>query len=107
MNYLDAPEKYNIRILPDWFKKETIKKLNNFIENYDKKYNTSIGYRFEHVLHELTKPFDLEFARKFVKDTEVIDRIRGEDMYATIPEMLYVKEEVEKHDKNKISVKEI
>ena len=107
LNYLDAPEKYNVRILPTWFKKETIIKLNNFIENYDKKYNTSIRYRFEHVLHELTKPFDLEIARKFVKDTKVIDEIRGEDMYHTIPEMSYVKEEVEKHDKNKIDFKEI
>jgi len=107
LNYLDAPEKYNVRILPTWFKKETIIKLNNFIENYDKKYETSIRYRFEHVLHELTKPFDLEIARKFVKDTKVIDGIRGEDMYETIPEMRYVREEVEKHDKDKIDFKEI
>lgn len=107
LNYLDAPEKYNVRILPDWFKKKTIEKLENFIAEYDAKYDTSIRYRLEHVLHELTKPFDLEFARKFVHDTAVIDKIRGEDMYATIPEMLYVKEEVEKHDKDRIAVKEI
>ena len=107
LNYLDAPEKYNVRILPDWFKKKTIEKLENFIAEYDAKYDTSIRYRLEHVLHELTKPFDLEFARKFVHDTAVIDKIRGEDMYATIPEMLYVKEEVEKHDRDKIDVKEI
>ena len=97
LNYLDQPEKYNVRILPDWFKKETIIKLNKFIETHDNKYNTSIRYRLEHILHELTKPFDLEWARKFVKDTEVMDKLRNEDMYTTVPEMLYVKEEVEKH----------
>jgi len=107
LNYLDMPEKYNVRILPDWFKQETIKKLNNFITSYDKKYNTSIRYRFDHVLHELTKPFDLTYARKFVKDTEVIDKIRNEDMYATVPEMNYVREAVEEADKNTIIIKEI
>ncbi len=28
-----------------------------------------------------------------------MDKLRNENMYATVPEMLYVKEEVEKHDK--------
>tara|TARA_B110000093_G_scaffold100899_1_gene108442 strand:+ start:1 stop:1128 length:1128 start_codon:yes stop_codon:yes gene_type:complete len=107
LNYLDQPEKYNVRILPDWFKKETIIKLNKFIETHDNKYNTSIRYRLEHILHELTKPFDLEWARKFVKDTEVMDKLRNEDMYTTVPEMLYVKEEVEKHDTNTINLKQL
>lgn len=107
LNYLDGPEKYNVRILPTWFKEQTIKKLNKFIDMYDRKYNTSIRYRFEHILHELTKPFDLTFARKFVKDTEVIDKIRNEDMYSVVPEMVYVREAVEEADKNTINIKEI
>jgi radical SAM protein with 4Fe4S-binding SPASM domain len=107
LNYLDMPEKYNVRILPNWFKQETIKKLNNFIEIYDKKHNTSIRYRFDHILHELKKPFDLHYARKFVQDTAILDNIRNEDMYSVVPEMNYVREEVEKHDKFIINIKEI
>lgn len=107
LNYLDGPEKYNVRILPEWFKKKTIEKLEKFIAEHDAKYDTSVRYRFEHILHELTKPFDLYFAKKFIHDTDVMDRIRGEDMYKTVPEMIYVKEEVEKHDKDKIDVKEL
>lgn len=107
LNYLDMPEKYNVRILPDWFKQVTKKKMLTFIEIYNKTHNTDVLYRFEHILHELSKPFDLEYAKKFVKDTEVLDKIRGEDMYETVPEMNYVREAVEEHDKSRINITEI
>jgi hypothetical protein len=107
LNYLDMPEKYNVRILPDWFKQATTKKLLTFIEMYNKRHNTSIGYRFDHILHELSKPFDLHYARKFVKDTALLDEIRGENMYEVVPEMNYVREAVEAHDKDLINITEI
>ena len=36
-----------------------------------------------------------------------MDKLRNEDMYTTVPEMLYVKEEVEKHDTNAINLKQL
>ena len=107
LNYLDMPEKYNVRILPDWFKQVTKKKLLTFIEIYNKSHNTDIGYRFDHILHELSKPFDLYYARKFVKDTAILDELRGENTYEVIPEMNYVREAVEAHDKPLIKITEI
>jgi hypothetical protein len=47
-----------------------------------------------HIIHELKKPFDLEAARKFVKVTDQLDKLRDEDTYETIPEMYLVLEAV-------------
>jgi hypothetical protein len=45
----------------------------------------------------LEKPWDKEAAKKFVKITQQLDDIRGEDTYAIIPEMKIIKDAV-KHE---------
>jgi hypothetical protein len=42
----------------------------------------------------LEKPWDKEGAKKFVKITEQLDEIRGEDTYAIIPEMKIIRNAV-------------
>ena len=92
INLLESPIYYHVNILPDDFKEEIIIKLNKFIEEYNAKYNTDISKLLTHILHELTKPFNEQAAKRFVKLTRSLDEIRNEDTYETIPELKRVKE---------------
>lgn len=94
LNLIEDPKHYHIHILPDYFKIQIIEKLNAFIQSYKEQYNTDIEPLFTHVLHELTKPFSLEHAKKFLDITAKLDKIRNEDTFAVLPEMVKVKDEV-------------
>ena len=94
LNLVEHPLHYHVHILPDHFRKDIIKKLENFIMDYKEKYDTDIEPLFTHVLHELTKPFDKKSAEKFLQITEQLDKIRNEDTFKIIPEMQMVREAV-------------
>lgn len=98
INLLESPIHYHVEILPDDFKVEIIQKINNFIIEFNKKYDTNLAKHFEHILHELTKPFNLKAARRFVGMTAKLDEIRNENTYETIPELIKVKEAVDAID---------
>lgn len=93
-NMLMYPDHYHVHILPDEYKKATIDKLENFISDYNKQYDTNIRPIFTYILHELTTPFNKQCARKFVEITRQVDQIRNENTYETIPEMNVVKEAI-------------
>lgn len=94
LNLVEHPLHYHVHILPDHFKKDIIKKLENFIMDYKDRYDTDIEPLFTHILHELTKPFNIESAKKFLTITAQMDKIREEDTFKTIPEMQMVKDAV-------------
>jgi hypothetical protein len=98
INLLESPIYYHVNILPDDFKEEIIIKLNNFIEEYNTKYNTDISKLLAHILHELTKPFNEQAAKRFVKLTRSLDEIRNENTYETIPELQRVREALNVQD---------
>jgi hypothetical protein len=91
INLLESPKYYHVCILPDDFKHEIILKLENFVEEFNEKYNTNISKLFEHILFELTKPFDVAAAKHFVRQTRKLDELRGENTYEVIPELRSVK----------------
>ena len=91
INMLMDPKHYHVRILPDNFKQQIIKKLENFVVEFNAKHDTDISSRLSYVLHELTTPFDRESAKEFVEITRQLDRIRDENTFTTIPEMNKVK----------------
>ena len=95
INLLQHPTHYHVHILPDDYRRETIAELKAFIQDHNKKYNTTVDHAFTHILHELEQPFDLNAARRFLETTKQVDGIRGEDLFVTIPEMEVVKEAVE------------
>ena len=66
INMLMDPKHYHVRILPDNFKQQIIKKLENFVVEFNAKHDTDISSRLSYVLHELTTPFDRESAKEFV-----------------------------------------
>ena len=94
-NILQHPTHYHVHILPDAFRKQTIKKLKKFITEHNKKYNTDIGYLFTHILHELDKPHDAIALKRFHMMTKQIDGLRNEDLFAVIPEMNVLRDTVD------------
>jgi radical SAM protein with 4Fe4S-binding SPASM domain len=91
VNMLMDPKHYHVRILPDSFKQQIIKKLENFVIEFNAKHDTDISSRFSYILHELTTPFDKESAKEFVEITRKLDHVRDENTFVTIPEMNKVK----------------
>jgi radical SAM protein with 4Fe4S-binding SPASM domain len=90
-NILSMPTHYHVHILPDDFRKEIIEKLNKFVDNHNTKYRTNISHLFTHIIHELEKPHDPAAARKFIQTTNQVDKVRNENLFDVIPEMLCVK----------------
>ncbi len=96
INLLDYPKHYHVSILPDEFRNSVVDKLKTFINEYNKTHDTDIGPIFTQIFHELEQPFNLEAAKKFLAITEQVDNLRKENLFEVIPEMLVVKEYVEK-----------
>ena len=94
INLLQYPVHYHVSILPDDYRQETIAELKAWIAQHNKKYNTTVDHAFTHILHELSKPFDLQAAKKFLWNTEKVDGVRNEDLFKTIPEMTVVRDAV-------------
>jgi radical SAM protein with 4Fe4S-binding SPASM domain len=94
INLLDHPKHYHVSILSDDYRKATITKLENFIKNYNAKYDTNIDSLFTQIFHELNKPFDLVSAKKFMHTTSRVDGIRNENLFDVIPEMKDVQNSV-------------
>ena len=92
INLLESPIYYHVNVLPDDFKNEIIIKLENFVAEFNEKYNTNISKLFEHILFELTKPFNVAAAKHFVRQTRKLDDLRGENTYEVIPELQAIKE---------------
>jgi radical SAM protein with 4Fe4S-binding SPASM domain len=86
-NLLSYPKHYHVSILPDNYRQATIKRLREFITDFNKKHNTSIDYIFTQIFHELKQPFSLDSARRFISTTEKLDEIRSENLFSIIPEM--------------------
>ena len=97
INLLELPAHYHVSILPEWFRKETITKLENFIKEFNQKYDTDLNPRFEHILYELKKPFNAIEASRFIHITEKLDKIRNENTFETIPEINCIKEALNKN----------
>jgi hypothetical protein len=86
-NLLDHPKHYHISILPDDYRAETIKELEDFILEYNTKYSTDISFIFTQIFHELRRPFDPDAARKFLEVSAQVDELRKENIFETVPEM--------------------
>lgn len=92
INLLQHPSHYHVSILPDSYRTVTTEKLKLFIQEHNKKYNTTIDHLFTHIIHELAKPYDQKSAKKFLATTNSVDNIRNENLFDIIPEMEIIKE---------------
>jgi radical SAM protein with 4Fe4S-binding SPASM domain len=87
INLVEHPSYYHVTALPNTLKSKTIKKITEFVENYNKKYNTNISPLFEYILHELTKPHESSSGKMMLKNSFYVDRVRNEKIFTTIPEL--------------------
>jgi radical SAM protein with 4Fe4S-binding SPASM domain len=88
---------YDLRALSDEFKSDIIIKLNNFIEIYNKKYNTDISAKFIHVIETLKEPHHIKYAMRYFKETIKRDKFRNENTFEVIPEMKDIKKSIKKY----------
>lgn len=102
INLLEQPSFYHVSILPDWYREETIKELETFIDSHKQKYDSDLSEIFKHIMHELRKPWQPGDAAEFLKISQQVDGVRNENVLETIPEMNCVKDAVEEHYGNKI-----
>jgi len=98
INLLEWPQHYHVQILSDEHKNSIIKKINDFIDAHDKKYNTDISHLLTHILHELSKPHNPKLSEKFMHITYQIDDIREENIFKTVPELDYIREAYESNN---------
>ena len=91
LNLLQHPSHYHVHILPDEYKNTIIEKLNEFIDSYNKNYETSINSLFSQILFELTKPYDEKAAKSFIETSSTLDNIRNENIFNIIPELNIIK----------------
>lgn len=92
INLLEDPKHYHVQILPDAFKEEIIIKLNKFVQEHNLKYDTKLDPLFSHIIHELRKPHSPKHAEEFLEITNRLDKIRGENIFETIPELAVLKD---------------
>jgi len=91
-NLLDHPKHYHVSILPDTYREETIKELEDFILEYNAKYTTDISSIFTQIFHELQKPFDRDAAKKFLYVSSQVDNLRKETIFDVIPELQVIQD---------------
>lgn len=92
LNLVEWPEHYHVSVLSNDLKDDTINKIENYIERYKNRYNQDVSSAFTHILHELKKPHDRRMAKQFLNFSGRLDRIRNENIFETIPELIHLRE---------------
>ncbi len=87
INMVTAPERFHISILPDTFRKNIRIRLEEYINDFEKKYHASIKDHFSYLFWHLEKPRNKVLCAEFIEFTKNLDLIRGEDTFKTIPEL--------------------
>lgn len=87
LNVLEFGKHFHVSTLTDEFRVAIKEKLENFISDYQKKYNVDIRYKFLHLFWHLEKPYSQDNAIEFKKNVGKMDKLRNEDTLKTIPEL--------------------
>ena len=89
INICQSPEWYRIDIFPEWFKQDVIipayKKHIEWLDPQDKLRRATVG--FQSILNFLTANDRNDLWPQFVQEIKKLDDLRGEDFWATFPEL--------------------
>jgi organic radical activating enzyme len=89
INICQSPEWYRIDIFPEWFKQEVIipayQRHIEWLDPQDKLRRATVG--FQSILNFLTANDRSDLWPQFVKEIKILDDLRGEDFWATFPEL--------------------
>jgi len=86
-NVLEYNPYYHVSTLHDDTRIAIRAKLEQFITDFNTKYNTDIRYKFLHLFWHLEKPHNPDMAELFKNTTNRVDQVRGETMLSVIPEL--------------------
>ena len=87
LNLLEWPSHFHMHILSNKFRAQIKEKLKKFVSEFNKKWDTDIGPRFDQIFVELDRSHNVKQARLFLEKTNQLDTIRDEWTFKTIPEM--------------------
>jgi hypothetical protein len=74
-------------VLSDARRAEIRVKLENFIQDYNTKYQVDIRHLFLHLFWHMEKPHNPTYVKSFKGFSLRLDRIRGESTLSVIPEI--------------------
>jgi len=87
INVVEFSPRFHVSILSDAYRKEIKQQLEDYIANYKIKYGVDIRHLFLHLFWHLDKPQNIKWLEDFKNFTATIDKMRGENTLATIPEL--------------------
>lgn len=86
-NVLEFGAHFHVSALPDDTRMRIKEKLENFISDFNTKYNTDIRYKFLHLFWHLEKSHKPDLIPVFKKHITRIDKLRNENTLEIIPEL--------------------
>jgi hypothetical protein len=87
LNVVEYNPHFHVSILSDNTRKKIRQELEDYIENYKKRFDADIRPLFLHLFWHLEKPHDTKLAESFKSFTNKIDIIRNENTLEVIPEL--------------------
>ena len=90
INMVEQFDRHHVSLLKDHTRLKIKQRLENYIVEYEKQYNTDIRHIFLHAFWHLEKPHDPVKALEFRQATHLLDKIRNENTIMTIPELAEV-----------------
>lgn len=87
INILEYPPILHVSVLPDKVRKDICKRIENFINDYEQKYDVRIRDHFPALFWHLKKTWNKRNCVEFKEFTNTMDKIRGENTLEIIPEL--------------------
>lgn len=87
INVVESPPHFHVSILPDEIRKKIRQRLDEYIAEYQRRYNADIKYHLQHLFWHLEKPWNKDMMNRFTKFTKQLDKLRNENTVDVIPEL--------------------
>ena len=95
---LTAPDWANISILPEKFRLELMREFRLYYEKFPKPEDSNMNDTFKMIMMTLRNgEEDRDKLHEFFKENDIMDRMRGEDLAETTPQLQEVREWIEKN----------
>ncbi len=91
INPVTSPTDFNFQILPESLKKRAMNKLTLFqmylMTTYKEPEDQGLAFQIKGLINTLEEKFEHNEMSKFLKEVRKFDRIRGQNFFATFPEL--------------------
>jgi len=98
LNMLTAPDWANISILPEKFRLDLMREFRLYYEKFPRPEDTEMNDTFKMIMMTLRNgEEDREKLEEFFKENDIMDKMRGEDLGETTPQLQEVREWIQKN----------